>query len=151
MKKSLFLLILMMSFSLKAITFEVIGPCDSSPLYEGDYEVKDFSRNAGQLTLAIFKKLGINFRGHESMIKDIEGIPGENDYLPEEGGDYKILGWCYEVNGLQPAFYINKFFFSSNDDHLKWILGYAHFKDGHWTQYCKPSFTLRPPLFCGTK
>ena len=151
MKKGLFLITILISLNLKAITWEIIGPCKKNPLHKGQFHLKDLSQNVGLTSLALFKENKISFEGNEGNIKNIEGFPGENDFISLGPDNYRSLGWCYEINGVQPAVYMNKAFFKSNRDHLTWVLGQASFIDGEWTEYCSPVFSFQYPFFCSSK
>ena len=85
---------------------------------------------------------------NKSMIRNIEGFPGRFDYLPLKGKDFRSIGWCYQVNDKEPPLYMNKVFFSSQKDHLKWVLGQASFINGKWKEYCTPVNHFNYPFFC---
>ncbi|MDC0254134.1 hypothetical protein OAK75_04500 [Bacteriovoracales bacterium] len=151
MKKAFLLILILVSFNLKAITWEIIGPCQIEPLYKGQLHLKDLSQNVGLVSLSVFEDNKIPFQGNEGTIKHIDGFPGDNDFISIGPNNYRSLGWCYEINGQQPPLYMDKVFFKSNSDHLTWVLGQASFIDGKWTEYCTPVFSFEYPFFCSNK
>ena len=131
------------------ITWEIIGPCQKAPMDQGSLEVENLKESSvGEVTLKAFKNGGVSFDGNESMIKNIEGLPGRFEYLPLKEGDFRSLGWCYQVNGKEPPLYMNKVFFASQKDHLKWVLGQASFIKGEWVEYCTPVHHFTYSFFC---
>ena len=140
---------LFFSNNAKAITWEIVSACQKAPIAKGHFKVKDLKKNSvGKTTLSIFEEKELSFEGNEVMIKNIEGLPGKFETIELEGQDFRSLGWCYEVNGKQPALYMNKVYFQSQSDHLTWVLGQASFIDGHWTEYCTPVHHFNYSFFC---
>ena len=140
---------LFFSINAKAITWEIIGPCNKEPIAKGLFKVKDLKKNSvGKTSLLIFKEKKISFEGNEVMIKNIEGLPGKFETIELGGQDFRSLGWCYEVNGKQPPLYMNKVHFQSQNDHLTWVLGQASFIDREWKEYCTPVHHFNYSFFC---
>ena len=58
MKKAFLLILILVSFNLKAITWEIIGPCQIEPLYKGQLHLKSFSQNVNYRFIKLNKYYG---------------------------------------------------------------------------------------------
>ena len=144
-----FFFFLLFSTNIKAITWELIGPCKKEPIAQGQFRVKDLKKNSvGKTTLSIFEENNFSFDGNEAMVKNIEGLPGKFETIELGEQDFRSLGWCYEINGKQPVLYMNQVYFQSQSDHLTWVLGQASYIEGKWTEYCTPVHHFNYSFFC---
>lgn len=142
-------LILLLSQNAHAISYEVIGACNETPVHKGTYNIQDLSISAGKASVSIFEKKNIEYIGNESGFNSILNTPTGLDSI-EVISDTKMraYGWCYSVNGQQPDVLAGDYLFSSNDDKLVWFYAYSTYEKGEWLDYCVPSFTVKASQFC---
>lgn len=137
------------SFNAHAISFEVIGPCSSTPVYSGVFTMNDLKISVGKTSISIFDQQKIPYIGSEMGFNSIVGTPTGMDAL-EVLSDTKMRahGWCYSVNGVGPDVMASDYFFNSNNDKLVWFFGYSTYDNGQWVDYCVPSYKVKASQFC---
>lgn len=137
------------SISSYAISYSVIGPCSSTPVYFGNFDVQNFKESAGKISVDIFDQNKIPYTGSEAGFNSILNTPTGLDAM-EVLSDTKMRahGWCYTVNGIGPDVLASDYFLSSNDDKIVWFFGYSTYDRGQWTDYCVPSYKVKAKQFC---
>lgn len=143
-------LLLLSISTLSAGTIAIVGPCDSEPVAMGAFE-SETGQTVGDITIAFLKNSSIPFEGTERGINSIFNSPTGVDAL-EVISDNEMLayGWCYSLNGFEPASFPHQIQVVQGDE-VVWWFGYAHFKNGEWKSQCEPSYQRVPSLICPTK
>jgi hypothetical protein len=140
MKKIILCLLFSLISSSHAVTWQVHRPCDSSIAYQGDKKL-NLEKSAGQHSVNLFELAGIEFQGNEMGMNSIMGTPTGMQALEVlSDTEMRSYGWCYQVNGFGPSTLPGNFYFNSQEDHLTWVYGFAHFKDGEWLSYCELAY-----------
>jgi len=149
------LLILLLSSTTFAIEIEIIGPCKKGPIISQQYQIDDLSLSVGYYSVAIFEDLSIPYIGSEGGMNSILNTPtGKKAIEVLSKTKMRAHGWCYQVDGIEPAAMTNNYFFPNKSSHLKWIFGYSTFEgdiltgEGTWTGYCDPTYKVKPRQFC---
>lgn len=148
--KSLVLVFGVMFFSVsaQAIQWEIIGACDSKPLYQGTYE-SDLRKSVGQFSLEIFSQNNLAFQGNEHGINSLLNTPVGLDAIEViSDEEMRVYGWCYLVNGEQPEELASAVGFDSQADKLTWFYAYSTNFRNEWLNYCLPAHELKPAMFC---
>ena len=141
------LIVLLITLNTFAGTISFIGPCEKSPLATHTFTL-DKSSNVGQVTIDILNEYEIAHQGNEEGINSIFNTPtGANSMEVISTTEILAYGWCYSINGFEPAELPNMVKVEQ-DDHILWWFGYAHYKDGEWIAQCNPSYERRSPKFC---
>lgn len=127
---------------------EIVGPCLETPLFSASIQGVD-GKSAGAVTVETLTSENIPFAGTERGMNSIFNTPTGLEAV-EVLSDSEMLayGWCYSVNGVEPAKYADQAILKE-DDTLKWWFGYARYKDGVWVSQCRPSHVRKPVQFCG--
>lgn len=133
-----------------ALSLSFIGPCDENPVFKTQTDLEK-ETNAGQITVDLLEKNNIEFVGSELGLNSAFGTPlGEEAYEIISGSEMYAYGWCYSVNGFEPALYPDKVSVIQGDEILWWF-GYAHYKEGEWISQCEPSYKRKPQFLCSKK
>ena len=105
----------------------------------------DVSRNetAGSVTLQALEQSGLPFKGTEAGVQSIANTPESLDSIEfETDSVFRIHGWCYEVDGVQPGSMPGEFELSTGSHRIRWFFGYARYREGNWEGYCETDRTL---------
>jgi hypothetical protein len=145
-----YLLLLLVSFSVQAIEFKVIGPCTDKPLLQS--RVSGTFSNVGELTIKTLKNLHIPHSGTEAGIVSIYKTP-VGDAALEVLSDYEMraYGWCYSVDGVSPEIYPDEVPVTSETKSITWHYGFAHYYKGEWISQCTPANSVKPDFICQEK
>ena len=136
-----------LSVEARTATFTIMGPCDESPLVEVEFNTTE--QNVGELSIQILEAEELQFLGDERGIAQIDESPLGDDALEIiSETELKSYGWCFEVDGVQPGVYPNEVPLTEVESSIKWLYGYAHYKDGEWIAMCVPSAPEAPPFIC---
>ena len=146
--KTTILASIVFSTSLSAVTFDVIGACSSTPLYEGRFRT-DIGENVGVLSMEFFEDQSIPYSGSEAGFSSINHSP-EGLLAIEVLSDTKMraYGWCFSVNGVVPNTLANETYLKKQNDYISWFYAYSTYDQGVWTDYCVPSHKIKAPQFC---
>ncbi len=128
-------------------TISYIGPCDSTPLLEKEYELnKEVS--VGQLTIKSLDEAGVKYRGSESHLESAFNTPYGLDAM-EVISDTKMRshGWCFDVNGRTSQVYPNDYKIDQ-DDHILWYYCYVSYDSGVWSNSHRKTHEIAPAQFC---
>jgi hypothetical protein len=145
-----FILLALFPLLSHALTFEVVGPCQAKPVYSGAMAVEK-PMSAGRATLEILNREGIPFVGSESGLNSILGTPtglAAIEVLSEE--ELRAYGWCYEVDGRQPAEMPGELILRGTE-HLRWFYAFSLSRRDVWVSYCEPAHTVKPETLCGVR
>lgn len=141
------LLALLVPLQTFALSFEVIGPCDSKPTFETTTTMKN--TNLGHLTEFILNKHSIPYTGDATGIGSIAGSPvGDSAIEVLSDTTLRAYGWCVEVDGMQPDVMPDQVMISENTKHIKWFYAFSLYESGEWTQYCTPSYSVKSSQIC---
>lgn len=144
-------LITLLAFSTytKAITFEVIGPCEETPIYTGEMEINDLKKSIGQLSVELFQKYNVPFIGNDVGMNSILNTPTGLDAMEVLSDEtMRSHGWCYSVDGEIPEVLANEVWPNTKKTHIKWFFGYSYYDRGEWYGYCELTNQLKPKQFC---
>lgn len=149
MKTTLFLSILLVSFSSFALTFEVTEICEDKPLVSAEIPVLTLT-NVLEFSKYHLKNLAIPHTINENGISSILDTPvGYDAYEFVNYNHMRVYGWCYEVNGAQPNIVASEYLLDpETQDHIRWFYGYAEVVEGNWIYYCKPVYETRQAFAC---
>lgn len=107
-------------------------------------------QSAGSLTLAALEKSELPFKGTEEGIQSIVGTPESRDAIEFETDTvFRIHGWCYEIDGIQPALMPGDFKLEHDHHQIRWFFGYSRYRAGNWEGYCETDQVLSS--FCQGK
>jgi hypothetical protein len=148
MKTLLTLVVMLGSLSVHAVIVDVIGPCSKKPLYAGVF-VTDINDSAGKISIDFFEANNIPFIGSVDGIARIANSPIGLDAM-EVISDTKMRahGWCFSVNGVVPDALASKTYLASQDDYISWFYAYSTYDQGVWSDYCTPTYKIKPQEFC---
>lgn len=136
------LLFILLSSSLFAIEWEVIGQDSKTPVYSGSLNA-DLKKSLGEITVKIFDTKKIPYIGNEAGINSILGTPSGDKLLVVVNNEtMRAYGWCFTVDGQIPDLMPDKVYFSRQNSHLSWFFAYSLYEKGQWTKYCVPAYTL---------
>lgn len=138
---------LLSSFSLKAASIAILGPCSNEPIIQGEFSAA-VEQSVGDVTIAFLTHNSVSFQGTEQGINSIFNSPTGLEAMEViSHNEMYAYGWCYSVNGFEPALFPNQVHVHKGDEVLWWF-GYAHFKNGDWISQCVPSYLRIPSQVC---
>lgn len=139
-------LILLLSSTLQASEVYFQGPCHEEPFLKG--EVAGVGINAGEATIRLLDQSKTDYLGSVGGINSIAGTPtGDGAIEVVSDTHLRAYGWCYEVDGFQPAAMPDQIELKGNEV-IRWYFAYSSYRDGQWTDYCTPSYQLKPNFLC---
>ena len=142
-----FILALFIPFQVYALTFEVIGPCAETPIYQMSTTMHN--TNLGFLTEFVLKKGEIPYTGDQTGIGSIANSPvGDQALEVLSDTTMRAYGWCVEVDGFQPDVMPDKVMISDSVKHIRWFYAFSLYEAGEWTQYCTPSYLVKSAQMC---
>jgi hypothetical protein len=137
----------LLPISAKAITLDIVGPCNEKPVYSLNGAINE-GDSVGSVTIAHLEANKIPYIGVAAGIHSILNTPVGRDAIEViNEQEVRAYGWCYEVDGLQPDVMPDKFFLKG-DEAIKWFYAFSHYKSGNWLSYCEPAYTVRPQDLC---
>lgn len=142
------ILILMLLFSLSSFAGEIYfqGPCEETPFLKG--ENTGAGLTAGDLTIELLESSGTEYIGSIGGINSILGTPVGTEAIEVLSDTHmRAYGWCYEVDGFQPAAMPDQIELKGTED-IRWFFAYSTYEAGVWKDYCTPSYTLKSPFIC---
>lgn len=142
------LILITLSTSVSAVTFDVIGACSHTPLYSGQFRT-DIKENVGALSIEFFEDQSIPYTGSVAGFSSINHSPSGMDAI-EVLSDTKMraYGWCFSINGVIPDTLTSETFVAKQNDYISWFYAYSTYDQGVWTDYCVPSYKIQAPQFC---
>ena len=143
------LLILLTITQAHAIDFSITKLCENEPQLIENIEVLN-TISVSDLTLYVFKNFEVPFIGDERSINSILNTPtGLDSYEVVSDTEMKVYGWCFQVNGVQPDRFMNQIMLDPTEQiHVNWFYGYAHYKNEQWIAYCTPAYEDKSPFVC---
>jgi hypothetical protein len=98
---------------------------------------------AGSVTLEALGRSGLPFKASEAGVQSIANTPESLESIEfETESVFRIHGWCYEVDGVQPGLMPGEFKLPAGPHSIRWFFGYARYRDGNWEGYCETDRTL---------
>ncbi|MFN8369329.1 MAG: DUF4430 domain-containing protein [Bacteriovoracaceae bacterium] len=151
MKKIMLSLSLILSTSLYALDFTIIGPCNKEPLFNKKFNITK-EVNLGELSVEILTKNQIPFKGASDGINSIYNTPVGMDAI-EIVSDTKMraYGWCYSIDGVVPDVMPDQVPVLKDAKKILWWFAYSTNDMGKWIDYCVPSYNVRATQFCKGK
>ncbi|WII70577.1 DUF4430 domain-containing protein [Bdellovibrio sp. 22V] len=149
MKTTVFLFSIFLALSANAITWKVYGPCDDKPVVQGEVAI-DLAKSVGDITVQILEANKIPYIGSAEGFNSIISTPtGIDSVEVVSDTELRAYGWCYTVNGKQPAEMPHKVNFGKQTDALIWYYAYSTNKNNEWLDdYCSPAYWIKADQFC---
>jgi hypothetical protein len=145
--KKLISIILLIS-SAHALEVSFLGPCSDTPLHISN-ESLELEKSVGHYTVEVLEKHNIDYIGSERGLNSAFGTPtGEGALEILSNSEMRAYGWCYRVGGFEPGVFPHEYFVGSDEDHIVWFFGFAHYKEGQWITQCEPAHELKPAFLC---
>jgi hypothetical protein len=72
---------------------------------------------------------------------------GDDSLEVISNSEMRAYGWCYEVNGAQPAVMPDKAILKGGE-HVRWFYAFSHYVAGKWVSVCEPAYTVQPAALC---
>lgn len=131
----------------QAATLKIVGACLAEPVVASEFPVKP-GDSVGSWSLRAFGILDIEFVGTAAGLNSILGTPtGTQATETLSPTEARFYGWCYHVDGSEPALMPDQYLLSGSETIL-WFYAFSHLKDGQWLSYCEPAHTVRPKALC---
>lgn len=142
------ILALLLSKPLLAVQLTIQNPCSLEPWLQ--HEAKGMvGLSVGQITTQILESLQEPFVGSEAGLNSIRAIPMPDkvlEVLSDE--EMRAYGWCYQVDGIEPALMPDQFTVTKESTSIYWFLAYAEYSKGTWISMCVPTHQSRPASIC---
>ncbi|MES2856974.1 MAG: hypothetical protein V4692_13990 [Bdellovibrionota bacterium] len=123
----------------------ITAPCSDAPLFQ----TEALGTNVGEATIAALDANAIPYLGTSGGLNSILGTPVGTDAIEViSDTEMKVYGWCYSVDGVQPAAMPDQTPLEGVSS-IDWFYGSAHYLDGVWVSYCDVSSKKTPARFCG--
>lgn len=150
MKSFILIAVSLFVLNANAITWQVFGPCDTKPVFQGKTDV-DLTKSLGAVTVEILNQNKIPFVGTESGFNSIINTPTGIDAMEiVSQTELRAYGWCYSLNGKVPDIMPDKVPLTSQKDHLIWFYAYTTNIKNQWQDdYCSPAYWIKAKQFCG--
>jgi hypothetical protein len=147
--KLIILLCTILAGSAHAVTFEIKNLCDDSAYYTEEIEILT-DTTVGHLTIHTLNTSDIEYAGTENGINTILNTPvGLDAYEILADNRMRVYGWCYEIDGAQPATLASQFPIDPDSDcKLTWFYGYAELVNDDWISYCTPVYKNPHAFVC---
>lgn len=93
-----------------------------------------------KLLFELFDDYEIPYIGAQNGIRSLFGTSyGDNAFFFEDFRNMRSYGWCYSVDGIQPAVTIDNYTIDpSIHTTIEWVFGRAQMIQGEWVTYCTP-------------
>ncbi len=128
-------------------SYEVVGPCSPKPVFQGSFSLSE-AQSAGKTSVEIFEREKIPYIGSELGFNSILNTPTDKEAIEWLGpNELRAYGWCYEVDGFQPAVMPSDFLLKGAEK-LLWFFAFSHYKNGKFISQCEPSHTVKSKKFC---
>lgn len=145
----LFIFLLIVSTNAHALTYEVVGACDSKPVFQGNLDFAGIAKSVGAASIEIFERDKIPYIGAENGMNSILGTPTGMDAIEViNREELRAYGWCYEVDGRQPTEMPDQLILQGGE-HLRWFYAFSLNRRNEWVSYCDPAFVVKPEALCG--
>ena len=136
------------STSAVAARVVVHAPCDSKTWLDAQVPVVP-GKSLGFLSVTTLTRYGIPFIGTEAGLHSIRGtVTGDKALEVVSNRELRAYGWCFHLNGKEPAELADQVFLQSSSDTVQWFFAYAHYLDGKWVAMCVPTHVSRPSYVC---
>ncbi len=140
------ILLTLFSFSSHANEIYFQGPCSSTAFLAE--KVPGEGLTVGDITVKTLENHSIDYIGSPSGINSILGTPvGDNAIEVVSDTEMRAYGWCFEVDGFQPASMPDQIILKESET-IRWFFAYSTYDAGDWKDYCTPSYQLRPKFLC---
>lgn len=150
MKKLTLTLLLLFSLNAKAVFWiEIVNPCvNAASIFE---EVDVFlPASVADTVDFFFPAFDIPYEASETSMLHIFNTPTGKDAVEWiSDTNYRIYGWCYEVDGVIPDVTMDQYFVDPiRTEKVRWFYGFAEHKDGQWLNYCEPLYKHPDQFIC---
>jgi hypothetical protein len=107
------------------------------------------SDNVGSVTIKGLEAAGVPYIGSDEGISSIGNSPsGDKAMEIISTSHMRAYGWCFSINGIEPAAMPDKVNITGDADIIHWYYGFAEHKDGQWISYCTPTHQAKPAYIC---
>jgi hypothetical protein len=143
------ILAILLSLNISAVEFSITNLCEDTPYLHENIEVLN-KTTVSELSLYAFETYDIPFLGDSRSINSIlNTATGLESYEVISDHEMKVYGWCFQVNGIQPDRFMDQITIDPSEDiHINWFYGFAHFLNNEWIAYCTPAFQDKSPFVC---
>ena len=132
-----------------SITITIDDPCLDQELYRFSMKEVDLNQSVGEAMIHALNKFTIPYIGSMGGLNSLLHTPTGLDAIEViDDTRLRAYGWCYEVNGIQPDVMMDKYFFDSPEDSLRWFYGYSFYDRGEWKEYCIPAYQSPLKRYC---
>lgn len=131
-----------------AVTFQVRSLCSDAFTVDADINATT-SDHVGGITIKGLEEAGVPYVGSAEGISSIGDSPSGDKAMEIISSTHmRAYGWCFSINGVEPAAMPDKVNITSNSDVIQWYYGFAEYKDGQWITYCTPTHQAKPAYIC---
>lgn len=150
-KVSLMAVVCLMTETIYALEFEVVGPCDPKPRLEVYVDLKN-KITLGDLTVNLLNANSIPFKGDAGGIAQIENSPiGRDATEVLSPTQYRAYGWCVHIDGFEPGDMPDQIDVTEGTKKISWFYAYSLYDNGEWKDYCTPSWQVHSLAICNLK
>ncbi len=104
--------------------------------------------SVGQATQMVLDQKKVPYEGDASYFVSLFHTPqGLDAIVVLDSQRFLSFGWCYEVNGLQPAQLAGERILE-NSDQVRWFFGSLLYNNGNWSTQCVPLESPQRDHFC---
>ncbi len=147
MKKIIFTTVFLFAYTAWGVTLSIIGPCSATPEYKSTQALLK-PTTVGQFTIEFLDNNQIPYVGSEEGLNSILNTPYDKKAIEVLGeNEMRAYGWCYSVDGLEPAVMPHEFELKG-DETVIWWYAFSHWKAGQWLTYCTPAHSVAQPQLC---
>ncbi len=140
--------LIIVSHPAAGVSFQVQSLCSEAFTVESDHNAST-NDTVGSITVKAHDESGVPYKGGAEGIASIGDSPSGDKAMEVISSTHmRAYGWCFSINGVEPAAMPDKVSITSNDDVIHWYYGFAEYKDGAWITYCTPTHQARPTYIC---
>lgn len=145
-----FYLLVLSWLSSSAFATQVVieSPCSDVRLLDAQVEYGQ-ATNAGAVTLQAFDTNHVVYIGNAVGINSINGtVTGTHAVETIADSVFRVYGWCYKVDGVEPGVTPDHLPVTSNDGVITWFFAFAKYDHGSWIKMCEPTNIIKPSFVC---
>lgn len=122
----------------------VVGPCAEAPVFSAALPPGGEGVSVGSATVRALALAGLAYEGDEAAMRTILGTPVVEDaYEILPGGELRVYGWCFSVDGEVPQTTPDAVFLRGGE-RVVWFHAYSVYSGGAWGGLCSPSWRVKP-------
>lgn len=126
----------------------VEAPCEETPWLDA-VRTGDAGESVGAVTVSALTDAAFPFVGSDAGFASIRGTVTGDAALELLGdAEMRAYGWCFSLNGVEPAAMPDRVAVPDDAAELRWYFGFAHYKNGVWLSYCTRTNQAKPAFVC---